>query len=288
MSPPRLLFLCVANSARSQIAEGLARWMFGDLVHVQSAGSAPSSVSPYAVAILRELGVDGAAQTSKSVESIDPTTVDTVITLCAEEVCPAFLGRAARLHWPLPDPASPSASDAELGDRFRRTRDDLRARLTRFAEDRELRFLAPARADDLAAVRALLADAALPTEGVEESFPHGYVVARQGAGVVGVAGLEVHGEAGLIRSVVVAPNHRGDHLGRRLVEDRVARARALGLGSVWLLTTTAAAWFRELGFRDAARANVPAALAHAREMVNICPASAACLSKKLQDDLRPS
>ena len=101
-----LLFLCVANSARSQMAEGLARAMFGDAVRVQSAGSRPSRVNPHAIAVMREVGIDITGHASKSVQDIDPATVDVVVTLCAEEVCPVFLGQAARLHWPIPDPAS--------------------------------------------------------------------------------------------------------------------------------------------------------------------------------------
>ncbi|HEY5960151.1 MAG TPA: arsenate reductase ArsC, partial [Polyangiaceae bacterium] len=78
-----ILFLCVANSARSQLAEGLARMIFGDQLRVQSAGSEPSRVNPYAVEVMQELGVDLSTHHSKSVQTIDPTTVDTVITLCA-------------------------------------------------------------------------------------------------------------------------------------------------------------------------------------------------------------
>ena len=122
-----ILFLCVANSARSQMAEGLARARFGDRARVRSAGSAPSSVNPHAVAAMAEIGIDLGTHTSKSVETIDPSTVDLVVTLCAEEVCPVFLGRARRLHWPFPDPAA--APDAEKPQRFREVRDAIAARL---------------------------------------------------------------------------------------------------------------------------------------------------------------
>lgn len=126
-----LLFLCVANSARSQMAEGLARKLFGPRVQVQSAGSEPSSVNPYALEVMREVGVDLTTHRSKSVQSIDPTSITTVVTLCAEEVCPAFLGRARRLHWPIPDPASRDASipPEEMRARFRKARDEIQARL---------------------------------------------------------------------------------------------------------------------------------------------------------------
>ena len=73
-----LLFLCVANSARSQMAEGLARTLFGGLVRVQSAGSSPTQVNPYAVDAMREIGIDIAGQHSKSVDAIDPASVDAV------------------------------------------------------------------------------------------------------------------------------------------------------------------------------------------------------------------
>ncbi len=126
-----ILFLCVANSARSQMAEGLARAMFGDRVRVQSAGSEPSVVHPYAVEVMREIGIDLETHRSKSVQTIDPATVDTVITLCAEEVCPLFLGHAVRLHWPIPDPASKDGTIAreEMLSRFRSARDAIAAKL---------------------------------------------------------------------------------------------------------------------------------------------------------------
>src|SRR5690606_1551201 len=84
-SDPRnsILFLCVANSARSQMAEGLARQIFGDRVHVQSAGSKPSRVNPYAIEVMREVGIDLADHHSKSVDTIHAATVGTVVTLCA-------------------------------------------------------------------------------------------------------------------------------------------------------------------------------------------------------------
>jgi arsenate reductase len=126
-----LLFLCVANSARSQMAEGIARRLAGDRVRVQSAGSEPSRLNRLAAAALAEIGIDSTAQRSKPVSEIDPATVDTVITLCAEEVCPVFLGKARRLHWPLPDPAAP-APEAEQRARFAAVRDELIERIRTF------------------------------------------------------------------------------------------------------------------------------------------------------------
>lgn len=126
-----ILFLCVANSARSQMAEGLARDIFGDDVRVQSAGSNPSTVNPWAIEAMGELGISLDAHESTSVEDVDPESVDTVITLCAEEVCPVFLADAKRYHWPIDDPDTddPGVSDDEMLARFRQARDKIKMRL---------------------------------------------------------------------------------------------------------------------------------------------------------------
>lgn len=128
---PHLLFLCVANSARSQMAEGLARSMFGLRAVIASAGSKPSRVNPFAIEVMKEVGIELDAHRSKSVDEIDPANVDVVITLCAEEVCPVFLGEVKRLHWPIPDPASddPTLGRDEMLARFRTARDTIRAKL---------------------------------------------------------------------------------------------------------------------------------------------------------------
>ncbi|MBP9145140.1 MAG: arsenate reductase ArsC [Thermoanaerobaculia bacterium] len=124
-----VLFLCVANSARSQMAEGIARQLAGERLRVQSAGSAPSQVNPLAIRALGEIGVETSGQRSKSVDEIDRATVDTVITLCAEEVCPVFLGTVRRLHWPLPDPAGHDEGEEASLERFRSVRDELSRRI---------------------------------------------------------------------------------------------------------------------------------------------------------------
>ncbi len=127
----RVLFLCVANSARSQMAEGLARTLIGDQVDVLSAGSKPSTVNPHAIKVMAEAGIDISGQYSKSVDDVDTTNVDAVVTLCAEEVCPVVPGRVKRLHWPIPDPASsdPNIPPEEMLKRFREARDRIRGQL---------------------------------------------------------------------------------------------------------------------------------------------------------------
>jgi arsenate reductase len=126
----RILFLCVANSARSQMAEGLARNLFGDRAQVLSAGSQPSIVNPHAIAAMAELGIDISGHRSKSVDEIDIGDIDLVVTLCADEVCPVLPGRVQRLHWPIPDPATKqSLSQEEMQARFRTARDEIDRRL---------------------------------------------------------------------------------------------------------------------------------------------------------------
>jgi arsenate reductase len=129
LSPKSILFLCVANSARSQMAEGLARQLAGGQVRIQSAGSAPSRVNPLAIRAMAEIGIDLSTHASKSVDTVAPASVDTVITLCAEEVCPVFLGEAKRVRWALPDPAGAGATEDEQLQAFRHVRDELRRRL---------------------------------------------------------------------------------------------------------------------------------------------------------------
>src|ERR1041384_4443528 len=132
---PSVLFLCVANSARSQMAEGLGRMIFGDRATVQSDGSQPSRVNPYAIEVMKEIGAARRSAASKSVDTIDLEGVDPVITLCAAEVCPVFLGKARRLHWPMPDPASPdpAISREDMLRRFRAARDTIRGKLEAYA-----------------------------------------------------------------------------------------------------------------------------------------------------------
>lgn len=132
---PHILFLCVANSARSQLAEGLARKLFGEKAEVESAGSAPSTLNPFAVKAMEEVGIDIHRHFSKSTDELSPrflAGLDFVITLCAEETCPHLSSRAKKLHWPLPDPAGQGGSEAEQLARFRETRDALVARLDEF------------------------------------------------------------------------------------------------------------------------------------------------------------
>ena len=111
------------------MAEGIARSLAPPGVNVSSAGSSPSSVRPEAVRVLKEIGIDISGHRSRGLDSIDAGSVDAVITLCAEEVCPAFPGKVVRLHWGLPDPAGATGTDETRLNAFRTVRDDLLRRL---------------------------------------------------------------------------------------------------------------------------------------------------------------
>jgi len=121
-----VLFLCVANSARSQLAEAIARHLAPDL-EIWSAGSEPTHVRPQVRTVLDEVGIDPRGLRSKSMLEVPMEDIGTVITLCREERCPFMPGVYEKISWPLPDPAA--APDDELDEAFRAARDELMRRL---------------------------------------------------------------------------------------------------------------------------------------------------------------
>ena len=127
-----VLYLCVANSARSQMAEGFARAMAPAGVSVFSAGSAPMGVNPLAVQVMQEIGVDISGHRSKGLTDIPAGKVGTVVSLCAEEECPLLPGEVRRVHWPLPDPAAATGGREEMLRTFRDVRDQVRFKLEAF------------------------------------------------------------------------------------------------------------------------------------------------------------
>ncbi len=127
----RVLILCTANSARSQMGEGLLRHLSDGRIAVNSAGAKPSSVNPFAIQAMRERGIDISSQRSESLRRYLECEFDYVITVCdnAAESCPAFPGPAQRIHWSLPDPAAVDGDDTAVLGSFRSVRDDLESRL---------------------------------------------------------------------------------------------------------------------------------------------------------------
>ena len=135
--PVHILFLCVANSARSQLAEGLAKSIFGENAKIESAGSEPSGVvQPWAVKVLSEIGIDISKNKSKSTHEIGLgfyANLDYVITLCAEEICPVLPSKAKRLHWPIKDPAK--VDDDMKAEAFRHARDEIKEMILKFKSE---------------------------------------------------------------------------------------------------------------------------------------------------------
>lgn len=121
----RVLILCTANSARSQMAEGLLRTLAGDQFDIFSAGAKPSIVNPLAIQAMDERGIDIHSHRSKHLNEFVSQPFDYVITVCdnAAESCPIFPGPARRIHWSFPDPAAVQGSEAERLASFRRVRD---------------------------------------------------------------------------------------------------------------------------------------------------------------------
>lgn len=132
---------------------------------------------------------------------------------------------------------------------------------------------------DLAAVESLLAANDLPRDGVRDSFA-GFLVADDEGVVVGAVGLETFDSAALLRSAVVAADHRGTGVGRQLVEQALERAERDGVNNVYLLTTTAEDYFPRFGFDRTDRDGVPEALKASEEFRGACPETAIVMARR--------
>jgi arsenate reductase (thioredoxin) len=124
----RLLILCTANSARSQMAEGLLRAYHGDKFEVESAGTRATQVRPEAITVMKEIGIDISGHRSKVVDEFADQSFDYVLTVCdnANETCPIYPGHANRIHRDFEDPAAVQGSEEERLAAFRKVRDQLR------------------------------------------------------------------------------------------------------------------------------------------------------------------
>ncbi|HEU5081091.1 MAG TPA: arsenate reductase ArsC [Opitutaceae bacterium] len=125
---PNVLILCTGNSCRSHMAEGILRAAAGDLITVHSAGSKPAGyVHPKAIQVLKEIGIDISAHTSKHMNEFLNQNITTVITVCgnADQACPMFPGQVNRYHWGFDDPAHAQGTDEEILEKFRSVRDQI-------------------------------------------------------------------------------------------------------------------------------------------------------------------
>ena len=129
MARHRVLFVCTHNSARSQMAEGLLRFLHSDRFDVYSAGTAPTRVHPMAIQVMHELGIDISAARSEYIDRYMNENVDIVVTVCdsAKEQCPYMPARLKNIHHGFPDPSGVEGTEAERRTAFRRVRDEIKA-----------------------------------------------------------------------------------------------------------------------------------------------------------------
>jgi arsenate reductase (thioredoxin) len=137
----RVLFVCVHNTARSQMAEAFLNRLAGDLFEAESAGFEPGPLNPFAVEVMKEVGIDISANQAKSVFSLykEGRLYDYVITVCDEssaERCPMFPGRVTRLQWPFENPASLTGSHEEKLAKTRKIRDQIKGKVEELIGER--------------------------------------------------------------------------------------------------------------------------------------------------------
>jgi arsenate reductase len=130
----RVLFLCTANSCRSQMAEGVINHLLGDKIEAFSAGTHASFVNPAAIAVMKEIGIDISRHQSKNLSIFDGQSFDYVITLCgnANETCPLYIGGTKKTHIGFDDPAKAKGTKEEVLREFRRVREEIKEKLTAF------------------------------------------------------------------------------------------------------------------------------------------------------------
>jgi arsenate reductase len=134
MMKKRVLFLCTANSCRSQMAEGIANSFWGDQITAFSAGTRASFVNPIAAEVMKEIGSDISNHRSKNLSEFDGQSFNYVITLCgsANETCPIYVGGTKKTHIGFDDPAKAEGTKEEVFREFRRVRDEIKEKLTDF------------------------------------------------------------------------------------------------------------------------------------------------------------
>lgn len=130
----RVLFLCTANSCRSQMAEGIVNHFFGDKIVAYSAGTRASFVNPMATEVMKEIEINISGHRSKNLSEFDGQNFDYVITLCgsANETCPLYIGATKKMHIGFDDPAKAQGTKEEVLREFWRVRDEIIENLTAF------------------------------------------------------------------------------------------------------------------------------------------------------------
>jgi arsenate reductase len=272
-----VIFACIHNAGRSQMA---AAW-FNQLADARqaraiSAGTEPARcVHPVVLEAMREIGVDLADEKPKKLTDELARTAQMLVTMGCGEQCPIVPG-LRREDWPLEDP------NGKPMEKVREIRDDVRARVVALVrrEKWEKPMVRAAQPNDRAGALSLLVEAGLPMDGVEEHFAS-FLVVDDGGKIVGVAGLELYGNNALLRSVAVAAGAKGTGVGTLLTHRALEEASRRGAAAVYLLTTTAEAFFPRFGFERTAREEVPESVRGSREFQGACPASATVMRRVL-------
>lgn len=132
----KVLFICTGNACRSQIAEGILRYLAKDYFEVFSAGTTPTEVHPLAIKVMDEWGIDISHHTSDHVDDFLDKEIDNVITLCnsAQELCPVFTRKVKQLHWDIPDPFPGWVEDSHFLPKFREVRNLIRSHIETFLQ----------------------------------------------------------------------------------------------------------------------------------------------------------
>jgi arsenate reductase (thioredoxin) len=136
----QVLFICTANSSRSQMAEGLINHFLGDKIEAFSAGTKATVVNPAAIEVMQEIGIDISQQRSKNLSAFDGQNFDYVITLCgsANETCPLYIGGAKKIHIGFDDPTKVQSNAEDTLREFRRVRDEIKEKMTAFFKSQDI------------------------------------------------------------------------------------------------------------------------------------------------------
>ncbi len=133
----KVMFLCTANSCRSQMAEGFAKEYGKGLIEIYSAGLMAAGVHKRAAAVMKEIGIDISRQESKTIDETLLRQMDIVVTLCnyAESLCPSTPSGIRRIHWPIKDPVGTIGTEEQIMNEFRRARDEIKEKVQKIIKD---------------------------------------------------------------------------------------------------------------------------------------------------------
>jgi arsenate reductase len=133
----KIMFLCTANSCRSQMAEGFAKEICKGVMEVYSAGLMSAFVHKKAIAVMKELGIDISEQKSKAIDEFLLREMDFVVTLCnkAEDLCPSTPPGTRKIYRPIKDPVGMLGTEEEIMNNFRRARDEIRELIEKLYDD---------------------------------------------------------------------------------------------------------------------------------------------------------